>query len=156
MAIDMDASKYTVIIQPLIECLKYSRLATAFTATAQVPLVHLSTAYSTTVYNKTDETITFEVAGYKTYVSLSRLRKLFDLPITTNTVNPDSITPMDIQKVFFRMGYSGYITKLSNFKKSFLPPVWNGLFTLLFKSFSERVAGSDSASKLFYTLMYGL
>ncbi|CAI9275224.1 unnamed protein product [Lactuca saligna] len=32
--------------------------------------------------------------------------------------------------------------------------MWNILFTLLFKSFSERVTGSDSASKLFCTIIY--
>ena len=156
MAIDMDSSKYPVIIQPLIECLKFSKLATALTASAQVPLVHLSTAFSTSIYTKQDETITFEVAGHKTSVSLNRFRKLFKLPTTVHTVNPDSISSIDIHKVFYRMGYSGDIIKLSNFKKSHLPPVWNGLFTLLFKSLSERVAGSDSASKQFCTLMYGL
>lgn len=34
--------------------------------------------------------------------------------------------------------------------------MWNGLFTILFKGLSERVKGFDSASKMFYTLIYGL
>lgn len=34
--------------------------------------------------------------------------------------------------------------------------MWNGLFTLLFKSFTERVIASDSASRLFCTIIYGL
>lgn len=34
--------------------------------------------------------------------------------------------------------------------------MWNGLFALLFKSLSERVSGPDSASELFYTLIYML
>lgn len=34
--------------------------------------------------------------------------------------------------------------------------MWNGLFTLLFKSLFERIVGSDGASKLFCTLIYGL
>ena len=34
--------------------------------------------------------------------------------------------------------------------------MWNGLFTLLFKIFSERVAGSDRTSRIFYTIIYGL
>jgi len=140
----------------MIECLKFSRLSQALTATAQVPLVHLSTAYSSAVYNKNDQSISFEVASNKTSVSLSRFRKLFDLPSSEHTIHPDSVSPANIQNAFYRIGYSGDISKLSNFMKSSLPPVWNGLFTILFKSFSERVAGSDSASKLFYTLMYGL
>ncbi|CAI9288312.1 unnamed protein product [Lactuca saligna] len=34
--------------------------------------------------------------------------------------------------------------------------MWNNLFTLLFRSFSKRVTGSDCASKLFMTMMYGI
>ncbi|KAI3700156.1 hypothetical protein L2E82_44775 [Cichorium intybus] len=37
-----------------------------------------------------------------------------------------------------------------------LPPYWNALFTILFKSFSKRTTGTDSASKLFYSFFYGL
>lgn len=45
---------------------------------------------------------------------------------------------------------------LSKFRKSFLPPICNGLFAILFKILLERVSGSDSANKLFYRLIYGL
>lgn len=58
--------------------------------------------------------------------------------------------------MFYQMGYIGGISLLLKFQKSFLPPIWNELFTLLFKSLSERVSGSDSPSKFFYTLIYGL
>ncbi|CAH1431384.1 unnamed protein product [Lactuca virosa] len=54
------------------------------------------------------------------------------------------------------MGYTEVLTTVIKFKKSCLPPQWNGLFTLLFKGLSERVAGSDGASKAFMTLLYGL
>lgn len=54
------------------------------------------------------------------------------------------------------MGYTGDISLLSKFRKSFFPLMWNKLFTLLFKSLSKRVTGSKSASKVFYTLIYGL
>lgn len=45
---------------------------------------------------------------------------------------------------------------LSKFRKNFSTPIWNGLFTLLFKGLSKRVNGSNSASLLFYTIIYGL
>ncbi|CAI9303570.1 unnamed protein product [Lactuca saligna] len=51
------------------------------------------------------------------------------------------------------MGYKESISAISKFKKPNLPPMWNGLFTLLFKSFSKWVTGSDCASKLFMTLI---
>ena len=54
------------------------------------------------------------------------------------------------------MGNYNYLEILSRFKKPNLPPTWNGLFTLIFQSFSKRVTGSDSASKLFLTILYGV
>lgn len=58
--------------------------------------------------------------------------------------------------MFFQLGYLTENVLRSKLKKPNLPSIWNGLFTLLFKSFLERVTGSDSASKLFYTIIYGL
>lgn len=71
-------------------------------------------------------------------------------------VDPDSISSVDLIHMFYQMSYNGDLTLLSKFKKYNLPPVWNGLFTLMFKSFSKRIASSDNASKLFTTIIYGL
>ena len=54
------------------------------------------------------------------------------------------------------MRYTETLTTVTKFKKSCLPPQWNGLFTLMFKGLSERSAGSDGASKSFMTVLYGL
>ena len=54
------------------------------------------------------------------------------------------------------MGYKETLTAISNFKKPNFPPTWNALFTILFKSFSERVTCSDCARKLFMCLMHDL
>lgn len=70
---------------------------------------------------------------------------VFDLISSTEPIN-----------MFFQMDYLEDITLLSKLRKHNLPPVWYGLFTLLFKSLLERVAGSDSVSKLFFTILYGL
>lgn len=40
-------------------------------------------------------------------------------------------------------GNKKILTTITNFKKSFLPPQWNGLLTLISKGLSERVVGSD-------------
>ena len=58
--------------------------------------------------------------------------------------------------MFYNMGYREYLAIVSKFKKPNLPSVWIRLFTLIFKSFSERVIGSDYASKMFMTIMYGV
>lgn len=70
--------------------------------------------------------------------------------------DPESILATYLIQMFFQTGYNGDISLLSKFKKSFLPPMWNGLLTLFFKSLLERASGSESANKVFYTLMYGL
>lgn len=54
------------------------------------------------------------------------------------------------------MGYNYDFSFLSKFKKYALPPIWNAPFTIMFKCFSKRVTGSDSASLIFHTLLYGL
>lgn len=58
--------------------------------------------------------------------------------------------------MFFQIGYKEPMSAVSKFRKPNLPPQWNGLFTLLFKGFSERVTGSNYASKLFMAILYGL
>ncbi|KAI3701012.1 hypothetical protein L2E82_45654 [Cichorium intybus] len=125
MIIDLDSSRYNAILQPMMECLKYSRISQALTMSESVPVVHLSSAYSSAIYNKAEETISFEVASHKTSISKSRFSRLLGFTSHDNLVDPDSIS-------------------------------CNGLFTLLFKGLSERVAGSDSTSRLFYTIIYGL
>lgn len=54
------------------------------------------------------------------------------------------------------MGYTDPMPSITKFKKSNLPPLWNDLFTFIFKAFSERVTGSDWANKSFMTIIYGL
>ncbi|CAI9278326.1 unnamed protein product [Lactuca saligna] len=71
-------------------------------------------------------------------------------------INPETISNVAIFEMLYQMWYKETPTAVSKFKKSNLPPTWNALFTILFKSFSERVTGNDCASKLFIGLMYGL
>ncbi|KAI3505860.1 hypothetical protein L1887_28169 [Cichorium endivia] len=135
LTIDLNSSHYNEEIRPMIECLKYSRISNALTASATVRISLLSAAYSTAFYNKADEKVTFEVGSVKTKISKSRFSKLLGFTDAKDM---------------------GDITQLSKFAKKGLPPQWNALFTILFKSFSERTTGSDSASKLFYSFFYGL
>ena len=71
-------------------------------------------------------------------------------------LTPFVYEPYMLFSMFYQMGYTEILTTITKFKKSCLPPQWNGLFTLLFKGLSERSAGSDGASKAFMTMLYGL
>ena len=71
-------------------------------------------------------------------------------------VHPETIPVGMLYNMFYNMGYTEVLTSISKFKKSCLPPQWNGLFTVLFKGLSERSSGSDGASHLFLSIMYGV
>lgn len=140
----------------MIECLQYSPLAQSLTMAENVSLVHLSKAFSTANYKQSEALITFEVDSHKASISKYRFCWLLGFTATDDLVNPESIPSFVIGEVFYQMGYLESFSLLSKFKKPNLPSTWNGLFTLLFKSFFERVTLSDSASKLFCTLIYDI
>lgn len=71
-------------------------------------------------------------------------------------INDKLVSLSSIIRVYRQMGCKEYFFMLSKFKKSFLPPFWNVLFTILFRCFTERVSGLDNANKVFHTLIYSL
>lgn len=121
-----------------------------------IPLVHLSKAYSSSIYKKGEDLIHFEVSSHKTSITKPHFSKLLGIPLHEVHVVHESISTSSLIEMFYQMGYTCDISLLSKFRKPFFPPMRNGLFTLLFKNFSERVASLDSTSKFFYTLIYGL
>ncbi|KAI3505833.1 hypothetical protein L1887_28119 [Cichorium endivia] len=105
MIIDLNSSHYNEPIRPMIECLKFSRISKALTKSASVPLVHLYSAYSSAFYNKTEEIVTFEVGSVKTQISKSRFGKLLGFTDTEDLVDPESLQPVTLPKLFYQMGY---------------------------------------------------
>lgn len=121
-----------------------------------IPLVHLSKTYSSAAYIQVDGLITFDVATNKTSISKACFCRMLGLDSSEGLVDPDLILSIDLINMFYQIGYIGDISLLLKFRKPNLSPMWNGLFILLFKSFSEQVTGLDSASKLFSTIIYDL
>lgn len=109
--------------------------------------------YSTTSYDKGKGRIFFDIFDQETSVLKVIFRSLLGLTSDASLVNPDSITSTQLFTMFYDMGYTDILTTVTKFKKLCLPPQWNGLFTLLFKGFVERVVGSDGASKSFMTIL---
>ena len=101
LILDLDPTKYDAFIQPLIECLRYSPLLISLTKTENVPLVHLSKAYSTASYQQREEMITFEVDKTKTHITKSRLCTLLGLPQGCDLINPESISNSTILEMFY-------------------------------------------------------
>ena len=140
----------------VVECLKYSPLVDALSKVKVVHMSCLSHIYSTAYYDKVAERIHFDIHNEKTSISKTRFCALICLSQDPTLVNPELITTGQLFSMFYQMGYTKTLTIVTKFKKSCLPPQWNGLFTLLFKGLSERCAGSDGASKSFMTVLCGL
>ena len=141
---------------PIVECLNYSHLVIGLTKVECVPMSLMSKAYSTAGYVKEEERISFEVFDKKTLITKARFFSLLGLDHDDIPIKPDSLSTTQIIGMFYQIGYTDRIPSITKFKKSNLPPLWNHLFTLLFKAFSEKVTGSDCASKSFMTIIYGL
>ncbi|CAI9296458.1 unnamed protein product [Lactuca saligna] len=91
MIVDLDASKYSMEVQPLIECLNHSILKKALTHHEDVPLSTLILAYSTTNYNKKMNVMSFEVKGHKTTITKVAFCKLLGLRIGEMYSNPNRL-----------------------------------------------------------------
>src|SRR6187200_2810945 len=73
-------------------CLKHSRILTALTITKSVPITVLSRAYATARYDKTIETMHFDLATHKsTSITKQHFCKLLNLPFSQDLTHPDSI-----------------------------------------------------------------
>ena len=84
LILELEPSKYDAFLQLLIECPRYSPLVIALMKTKNVPLVHLSKAYSTASYLKEVEKITFEIGNHKpTYLSLGSVACWVFLKVVT-------------------------------------------------------------------------
>ncbi|KAL7586079.1 hypothetical protein Lser_V15G41333 [Lactuca serriola] len=108
------------------------------------------------VYDKAVDRIFFDVLDPKASISKQRFCSILGFEPDSTRVNPESIPVGHMFSMFYNMGYTEVLTTVTKFKKSCLPPQWNGLFTILFKGLSERSAGSDGASRLFITILYGI
>ncbi|KAL7582391.1 hypothetical protein Lser_V15G42272 [Lactuca serriola] len=156
LIIDLTLHVYDAFMFPIIECLKYSRLAPALTKVEVVPMECLSQIFSTAHYDKSVDRIFFDILDHKASISKQRFCSLLGFEPDSSRVNPDSIPVGQLFSMFYNMGYIEVLTMVTKFKKSCLPPQWNGFFTVLFKGLSERSAGSDGASRLFITILYGV
>ncbi|KAL7588162.1 hypothetical protein Lser_V15G40899 [Lactuca serriola] len=156
LVIDLNPLAYDSYMLPIIECLKYSQIAPALSRIESVPMEILSQVYATAYYDKSVERVFFEVADHKTSISRQRFCTLLGLAADPTRINPETIPIGHLYNMFYNMGYTEVLTSVAKFKKSCLPPQWNGMFTVLFKGLSERSSGSDGSSRLFLSIMYAV
>ncbi|KAL7601624.1 hypothetical protein Lser_V15G23907 [Lactuca serriola] len=156
LVIDLNPLAYDSYMSPIIECLKYSQIATALSRIESVPMASLSQVYATSYYDKAVERVFFEIAEHKTSISRQCFCTMLGLAVDPSRLNPETIPVGHLYSMFYNMGYTEVLTSVAKFKKSCLPPQWNSMFTVLFKGFSERSSGSDGASRLFLSIMYAV
>ncbi|KAL7601907.1 hypothetical protein Lser_V15G26951 [Lactuca serriola] len=156
LIIDLTPHAYDAFMFPIIECLKFSPIAPALTKAETVPMEFLSQIFATAHYDKVVDKIFFDVFEHKASISKQRFCSLLGFEPDSLRVNPETIPMGHLFNMFYNMGYTEVLSTVTKFKKSCLPPQWNGLFTVLFKGLSERSVGSDGASRLFLSIMYGI
>ncbi|CAI9277886.1 unnamed protein product [Lactuca saligna] len=76
----------------------------AFTMAEEVPIVHLSEAFSTSIYTKTREIINFEVANHKTSTKTTNFCKLLGLVTPKDSVDRESIPAAGLIEMFYQIG----------------------------------------------------
>ncbi|KAL7609412.1 hypothetical protein Lser_V15G13559 [Lactuca serriola] len=156
LIIDLTPQVYDAFMFPIIECLKYSSIAPALTKAEAVPMEFLSQIFPTAHYDKVVDRIFFDVFEHKASISKQRFCSLLGFDADSSRDYPETISMGHLFNMFYNMGYTKVLTTVTKFKKSCLPPQWNGMFTVLFKGLSKRIAGSDGASRLFLSIMYGI
>ncbi|KAL7595028.1 hypothetical protein Lser_V15G29179 [Lactuca serriola] len=156
LIIDLTSHAYDAFMFPIIECLKFSPIAPALTRAETVPMEFLSQIFATAHYDKVVDRIFFDIFEHKASISKQRFCSLLGFEADSSRVNPESIPMGHLFNMFYNMGYTEVLTMVTKFKKSCLPPQWNGMFTVLFKGLSERSVRSDGASHLFLSIMYGI
>lgn len=139
MILDLYPTKYDGFLQPIVECLRYSPLVITLTMYEIIPMVLMSKAYSTASYQKEEQRITFEIFNKKTDITKSHFCSMLGLPQKGDLIDPKSISNFAIMDMLFQMGYKEVLFAVSMFKNPNLPPIWNRMLTLLFKSFFECV-----------------
>ncbi|CAI9276577.1 unnamed protein product [Lactuca saligna] len=137
LVIDLDMFKYDNYLLPIVEFFKYYPLLTALKKKENVSMFLLSKAYSFASYIKEEQRITFEIHNRQTSITKTQLCSFLGLPQTDDMINLDSVTNTSLLEMFCQMWYKETLNVALMLWKPNLPPQRNGLFTLLFKAFSD-------------------
>ncbi|KAL7595681.1 hypothetical protein Lser_V15G29838 [Lactuca serriola] len=152
--VDPNVSAYPEDLKMLIVALKQSPLSTAMFRSFPVPMVWLSRAASTASYNYTADVITFNLINNKR-VKLSKNLFVEFLQIPNN---PPFVKPVNSQIIhmFNEMGHQPELEKISDFRKSGLPCIWNFLFGIFLRCLTGRSVGLHRGRVEVYAMVMGI
>ncbi|KAL7586161.1 hypothetical protein Lser_V15G40639 [Lactuca serriola] len=152
--VDPNVSAYPEELKMLIVALKRSPLSTAMFRSFPVPMIWLSRAASTASYNHMVDVITFNLINNKR-VKLSKNLFVEFLEIPNN---PPFVKPVNSQIIhmFNEMGHQPELEKISDFRKSGLPCIWNFLFGIFLRCLTGRSVGLDRGRVEVYAMVMGI
>ncbi|KAL7598786.1 hypothetical protein Lser_V15G23126 [Lactuca serriola] len=152
--VDPNVSSYPEGLKMLIVALKRSPLSTAIFSSFSVPMTWLSMAASSASYNYATDVITFNLINNKRV----RLTKKLFIEFLNIPKNPPFFKPINSQIIFMfnEMGHQPALEKISDFRKSGLPCMWNFLFGIFLRCLTGRTVGLDRGCMEVYAMMMGL
>ncbi|KAL7617007.1 hypothetical protein Lser_V15G03290 [Lactuca serriola] len=152
--VDPNVSSYPEELKMLVVALKRSPLSTAMFNSFSVPMSWLSMATSTASYNYNTNVITFNLVNNKTV----RLTKNMFINFLNIPNNPPFFKPTNSHIIFMfnEMGHQPTLEKISDFRKSSLPCIWNFLFGIFLRCLTGRSVGLDTGRMEVYAMAMGL
>ena len=139
--VESDLSKYPDELKMLVVALQNSVLSKAMFDFFVVPMSWLSKAASTASYNKETGCVEFTMVNdTRIRVSKRLFCKILGIP---NIGTYDELSSSQVVFMFNEMGHQPPLTRISDFKKSGLPTVWNFLFGIFLRFLTGRTVGLD-------------
>ena len=124
--VNPEVDQYPEELQMLIVALKSSVLSTAMFSSFSLPMSWLSLSCSMAVYSKAVNMVTFQLTSDKKFKLTKNLfLQILNIPIVETFYE---VLNEQVLHMFNDMGYQLVLTKISDFKKSCLPCIWNFLF----------------------------
>ena len=139
--VESNVSLYPEELKMLIVALQHFVMSKAMFNSFAVPISWLSQVGSTATYSKALDMVTFNLINNKKVRLTHKLFcKILDIPNSSPYV---SFTYLKIFHMFHQMGHQPQLTKISDFRKSGLPCVWNFLFGIFLWCSIGRTVGLD-------------
>ncbi|KAI3770696.1 hypothetical protein L6452_01837 [Arctium lappa] len=155
-------------VNPLVvEILKGHPLHHALIDSVAVPLIYLQQVWKTIKYvveSDTNKYFKLRIDNFTSILTYQRLRGILDLPEANSREGRTRFDQYPVDSEIFAgilaLGYTGSLTKISDFKKANLPPFYYQMFSVFNRCFTSRNSGLDITNmhtlRLFHAVVYDL
>lgn len=146
----------------IMEILKGHPLWPALTESFQVPEIYLQQFWKNLEYHPDPDNFHFtsKVDHFDTSFNITKLRRLLKLPRQQDwpgrTDFDNFVGETQLYKDILALGYSRPLTKIAQFNKKFLPPIYYTLFSIFNRCLTGKNTGIDTASISILTIFHGV